>query len=198
MHRKLHLRFPHDAIGPAMPSIVTADDALIMKENITTTQLVRRDRIDGFLDLLAVVGILNLELMVSAGTEYGERADYGVTDPLWIGVTLEFLYSVAFFTQFTGILEVLATRYVDAETEKEPNVVAPIRCTVAALVFYHIYRLGMDYCYWHNRFLDIELYHLDQGNWQMYAAGEIPTLLFVVYALARFKHYRDRVLETNR
>jgi hypothetical protein len=190
----MKLRFDMRQLG-VRPSSESPNTSSGAKTEATRVVSDGRDRVDGFLDLLAVIGILNLELMGQSGTEYADRANYGVTDPLWMGVALETLYSSAFFLQLAGIFEVLATRYVDAVTENGAGFHTervPIICTVSAIVIYQAYLFLMDVCYWFNFFVRVELYNLTRGNWEMYLADFFPTLTFWVVMLYRMRLYYKR------
>jgi hypothetical protein len=144
-------------------------------------------RRDAALGTLATVGALTLTITGATGTEYGDWGHYGVTDPMWIGVVQEALFSVAWFLQLASVIDSLQLMALGAyfDVPAGPQVLPYVVFTLGVFV-YHINLYFVDVAYWFNYFVNVPLYDLAGGNVQraMYLADVIPMTLFVISSVA--------------
>ena len=130
---------------------------------------------------LATVGALTVQTTGATGTEYGNWNHYGITDPLWVGVVQEALFSTSWFLQMAGILEALLVlalcAYHDVPIGRR---LLPYGSFTCGLALYHVNIFFTDVSYWFNLFVPVELYDLPEGNAAMYVADEVPTAAFLV------------------
>ena len=135
---------------------------------------------ENYLDLLAIVGTLNLGLFGAAGTQYGDESKYGVTDPPVLGVVLEFLFSTSFFLQWASVLDALVCKYWALQYDTRPDINAATYLLAAAVSVYLLMLSILDPTYWFNYFVTVKLFDLQVSNTAMYVADEIPTFAFMI------------------
>ena len=137
----------------------------------------RVQRTDDFVNLVAIVGVLNLSLIGKVGTEYGNLPFYGVTDPLWIGVLNEFLFSTCYFLQWTSVLDALASRFYSVQNDV-PCQLSSVYLLAGAWAIYMVLLFFMDHAYWFNLYIVTVEFDLQVGNTPMYIADTLPTIAF--------------------
>ena len=145
---------------------------------------------------LATVAALTVTTTGATGTEYGEWGHYGLTDPLWVGVVSETLFSISWFFQVMAVFDALQiivlSSYHGVLVGKR---VFPYVIFGCGVVVYHVNLFFVDISYWFNLFVHVEMYNLEEGNMPMYLADDVPTGMFILSSIGLFWH-RYRTIGT--
>ena len=172
------------------------DSTLDILHGAVSAHTMKIRRTDDFINLVAIVGVLNLSLIAAVGTEYGNLPFYGVTDPLWVGVLIEFLFSTSYFLQWASVLDALASRFYSLQYNV-PCQLNSVYLMAAAWGLYMLLLFFMDRCYWFNLYVITVEFELEVGNTPMYLADTVPTIGFAVglpawiHCVVRVNHARS-------
>ena len=145
-------------------------------------------RRDAYLGVLAIVIANAMESMDSTSPNNGfnlEGLPYtGATDPMWIGICVQFLSVLAWYLQLASLTLTLYTLYMSVILERHFSVATPTIIYLSASLIYYVSILFQDVTYWFNMFLTSDGDQVrvsEPANIGLYIVTELPTLLYITF-----------------
>ena len=134
---------------------------------------------ENYLDLLAVVGALNLQLYNVSLDQLNSK--YGITEPVWYGVGITVAYLCAYYLQWASILDALACKWLAIRYRTRPAMwSSTILLGTGVIAFLIMFGLATHPFYF-GLYPEIAEDTMQDGKYSaMFWANVIPTGLFVV------------------
>lgn len=143
-------------------------------------------RIDAYLGVLAIVFANSFETMdaTSPNNGYNLKMDNaGITDPVWIGVVIQALTMLSWFSYMIGLLYTIASLFISLQTGIEAAVVIPTALYILGTFIYYFCMFFEDVAFWFNLF-EIQngsLYNIQSPhNIYMFVVTEVQLVIFMM------------------
>ena len=144
-------------------------------------------RVDAYLGVLAIVFANSFETMDSTSPNNGYNLDMdhtGVTDPVWIGVLVQTLTMLTWFTYTMGLLFTIAYLFVSLHTGKEASIVVPTALYILGTFIYYFLMFFEDVAFWFNLFRvqtnGLASHIPSPDNVYMYVVTDVQLFIFMI------------------
>lgn len=133
---------------------------------------------ENYLDIIAVVGALNLQLFNTTLNQL--NSEYGITDPYWIGISILVLYNVGFFLQWASILDAVACKFLAIRYRTRPEMITPSMLLAASVACYVLMLALLLYPFYYGLYPHVtgDMMRTHKYNAMFYASA-VPTISFL-------------------